>query len=212
MTNNAAGSATNLFTFRTCISAAWSVVRDHWFPLICATFLRELLSILAAGLVFAVFVDWKGWNLILALVIRFLAWSALQCGFLKFCLNVCENNKVNWKDLFSGFNNCLNMMVATVCLWCAVVLGLILLVVPGLFFGVRFSLYGLSLVDQKLGGIRSLSTSNRMLKGFSWYAVGFLLIYFVSGLCGWWSFAFESLLVISLCTLYRHIRSREASP
>jgi hypothetical protein len=103
MTNNAAGAATKLFTFRTCISTAWSVVREHWFPLICATFLRELLSILAAGLVFAVFVDWKGWNLILALVVRFLAWSALQSGFLKFCLNVCENNKVNWKDLFSGF-------------------------------------------------------------------------------------------------------------
>jgi hypothetical protein len=204
--------AASEFTFRTCIRTAWLVVRDHWFPLVSAAFLRELLATLAAGLVFAVFVDWKGWNLILVLVVRCLAWSALQCGYLKFCLNVCENNKVCWNDLFSGLNSSLKMAIATACLWCAVVVGLVLLVVPGLFFAVRFSLYGFSLVDQNLSALRSLLMSHRMLKGFSWSAARFLLIYCVGvGILGWLSFAFESLLAISLCMLYKHIRAQEAS-
>jgi uncharacterized membrane protein len=204
-------NAASKVSFRTCIGPAWSIVRDHWFPLVSGAFIRELLSILAAGLVFAVFVDWKGWCLVLAFIVRCLVWSALQCGYLKFCLNACEHNKVCWKDLFSGSEFSLQMLIATVCVWCAVVLGLVLLIVPGPFCAVRFSLYGFSLVDQKAGALESLLRSHRMLKGYAWCAAKFLLIFCIGSVLGWLSFAFESLLVISLCTLYRQIRAQEAS-
>ncbi len=206
-------NAVSEFGFRNRIGSAWTTVRDHWFSLVSAAFLRELISILAAGIILAIFVDWRGWNLIIAFAVRCLVWSALQAGYLKFCLNLCDKNKVRWKDLFSGFPSCFQMLIATICLWCAVGFGLVFLVVPGLFIAVRFSLYGFALVDQKLSALRSLVISHRMLKGFAWCAAGVVLIYCVGvGILGWLVGVLEPLMVISLCTLYRHIRMQEARP
>jgi hypothetical protein len=206
-------SATSSFGFQTLVGTAWAVMRDHWLSLMTATFVRDLLSILAAGLVFALFIDWKDWSLFLGLIVACLTWCALQCGYLKLCLNVCEHNKICWGDLFSGFNSSLEMLFATVCLWCAVALGLVLLVVPGLVLAARFSLYGVALIDQKLGAEKSLLTSHRMVKGFACYATVLLIIYYLGDvISGWCSYGLESLLVISLCTLYKHIRSQEVGP
>jgi hypothetical protein len=202
--------ATSNFGFQTLAGTAWALMRDHWLSLMVATFMRDLLSILAAGLVFALFIDWKDWSLLLGLIAACLTWCALQCGYLRLCLNLAEHNKVRWGDLFSGFSSCLEMLCATVCLCCAVGLGLVLLVVPGLVLAARFSLYGVALIDQKLSAEKSLLTSHRMVKGFAWYAAALLIIYYLGDMIsGWCSYGLESLLVISLCTLYKHIRSQE---
>jgi len=200
------------FGFRATLATAWLTVREHWFSLVLAAFLREFIALVAAGLAFSFLVDWKGWNLVAAFAVRCLAWSTLQPGYLRLCLNLCKTNQVQLRDLFSEFSSALQMLIATLCLWAAVTLGLLLLIVPGLVLAVRLSLYGLVLIDQKLGALRSLLGSHHMLRGFSRYASVMLLIYCIGiVLLGWLSWAFESFLVISLCTLYQRIRAEETS-
>jgi hypothetical protein len=198
--------------FGVLLGKSWAVVREHWFALMVATFLRELLAILAAGIVFAIFVDLRGWNFAIALIVKIVVWSVLEVGYLKLVLNLCRTGAIQWKDLFSGSAMLgLQMLMATVCLWLAVVLGLVMLVVPGLIVAARLCLYGLVLVDQRYGALKSLSISNRMIKGFGWQAAGLMLIYCVgSVVVSLVPFAFEVLLVVSLCTLYDEIRAREA--
>jgi hypothetical protein len=162
--------------------------------------------------VFAAFIDWRGWNLVIAFAIRCLMWSALQAGYLKFCLNICDRDKVQWHDLFSGLGSGFQMLIATTCLWLAVGLGLVFLVVPGLFLAVRFSLYGFTLVDKKVSGLKSLVMSHHMLKGFGWCAGGVVLCYCIGVvILEWLGGVLEPLMVVSLCILYRHIRAQEAS-
>lgn len=206
---DAAINADPKFGFRNCIGSALLTVRDHWLPLVSAAFLREFVSLLVGCIVFALFVDWRGWNLVVAFVVRCLMWSALQAGYLKFCMSLCED-KVQWNELFSGFRSCFQMLIATICIWFTVGFGLVFFVVPGLFVAVRFSLSGFALVDQNLGALRSLATSHRMIKGFAWCATGVLLIYCLGAwLLGLVAGMLEPLMVISLCTLYKHIKMRE---
>jgi len=205
-----AANADGEFGFRTWLGRSWAIVCKHWFLLLTATFVRELLSIVAAGLVFAIFIDLKGWNILIALVVRCVVWSALQAGYLKLCLNVCQNDKVQWKDLFSGLSFSLQMLIATACLWIAIILGLIVLVIPGLLLSVRLSLYGFVLVDQRSDALRSLLSSYRMLKGFARYAAVSLIVYLIgSTVAGILFPAFQLLSDISLCALYKHICGQE---
>jgi hypothetical protein len=200
------------YSLRRCVRTAWAVIQSHWFSLVSAAFLRDLISLLAAGLVFVVLIDWKGWNLVAACVVRCLAWSAVQCGYLQFCLNICDKNVVQWKDLFCGIRFSLQMLIATACLWMGVALGLIILIIPGVFVAVRCSLYGFAMVHQKLGPLSSLLRSHRMLTGYGKMAGGLLLIYFLgASIFGLWFYAFEAFMNISLCTLYKHIREQEAT-
>lgn len=198
------------FGLRECASSAWAIVRDHWFPLALAEFFCEIIAILIAGSIFALFIDWKGWNFVIAIVSGCFAWSFLQSGYLKFCLEVCYTNKVSWGAFFSGMSYGLQMLISIICLWVAVGLGLVLFIIPGLFCAVRFCLSGFALVDQNLDAFKSLSVSNRMLKGFTGYAAAILgLTCLGVGMVGWLYGVLQPFKIISLAVLYRHIRARE---
>ena len=200
------------FGFRTYLGQSWEGTRDHWFVLTVAAFVRDLIAVLAGGLVFSLLIDFKGWNFAIAFAVGCLTWSGLQAGYLKFCLNIYNQRKANWKDLFSYLPLSFRMLFAGVCLCSSVAFGLVLLVLPGLFLAARFSLYGLTLVDQKVGALKSLLVSYRMLKGFTRYAVVTVLVYCISSsIFGWLSLGFQSFFVISLCVLYEQIRKQEIS-
>jgi hypothetical protein len=68
---------------------------------------------------------------------------------------------------------------------------------------VRFCLYGFALVDEKAGPIKSLSTSLRILRGFEWPTVAFLLIFLLGSIITGLDFAFQSFLTVSLAMVYQ---------
>jgi len=197
-------------TFRSCMGSSWTVVKNHWVPLITAAFLRDFIAMVSFGAAFAAVVDIKDWCLWIGLAAGLIVRAAMQCGYLKFCQHLRDHNQVDWKLLFSGFDLTMDMLMASICFNCAVALGLVALVVPGILLSVRWSLFGMALVDQKLDSEKSLAASHHMLKGFGWVATGLLVTAFVGeNLLHWWSYGFEALYSISLWTLYNHIRSQE---
>jgi hypothetical protein len=219
------------FGFRTCLSIAWVIVRDHWFQLIVAKFFNCALPIIAAGLVFLALVDSPGLSVTIALSVGLVTFGALQAGYVKLCLNLCANGKVRWRDLFCEWMLALPMLVASLCYLLLTSIGWSLLIIPGCILMVRLAFYGIVLVDQRLLPLCSLQVSNRLVKGYAWYTFGFLFI-------GWAADeslslprllmpkglvespmnsyltiggALEPLLIICLCVLYRHIMRVEES-
>jgi hypothetical protein len=212
MVSSAAGEMSE-FGFKQWFASAWAIVRERWFLLMMAAFLRELISIIAAGLVFALVVDLKLWNLVIAGLTRFVVWSALQGGYLKICLNSSRKNSVGYRDLFSGLPFCLSILISTTCFWLSIVLGLVIFIVPGLILLVRCSLYGLAIVDQKSDAMPSLLTSYRMLNGFVKYVSVLLLMYCLFGtIVAPFTCAIDMFFAILLCILYDRIRMHEANP
>jgi uncharacterized membrane protein len=177
---------------------------------VLASFLRDWLSILAAGLVFSGFIQFKAWALLVAFVAHALVWSGLQCGYLRLCLNLRKNNQVRWSDLFSGFPRTIQMLLATVLFWMAIVLGCVLLIVPGVIIFVRCSLYAITLADQEVGPLRSLTSSYGMVKRHVWLAAGLASVSLLGGLIVWVRYLCEALFILSLCSLYEHLKSAEA--
>ena len=200
------------FTFRSCLGDSWAVLREHWLELLGAAFVRDILSTIAGCLGFAASINATDWCIWIGLAVGLVAHAGLQCGYLRFCEEVRQNNKADWKLLFGDFALTMDMLFASVCLTCAVGLGLVLLVVPGLILATRWSLYGMSIVDQKLDSEKSLAASYKMLQGFGWPAL-FCTLIFVAGhsIFDWWAYGFEALYVVMLWSLYRHIRSQETN-
>jgi hypothetical protein len=198
------------FSFRQCMTNAWQDIRDHWFALVVAAYLRNLIASLAFGLTFCVVLPWKDWGIWIALAVGMIVAAGMHCGFLKLCFNLRETKTVCWKDLFSQFGTSFDMLIATICMYCATGLGLVCLIVPGLFLIVRFSLYSTLLVDKKMDAEKAISESYRMLKGYGGYAAVFMLIYCIGAfLLEWWSCAFEIVFVLCLWELYKHICAAE---
>jgi len=196
-------------TLKAILGASWSFVRRKWFVLLAIIFLREMLSTSIAGLTFSV-LDWKAWGLAPALIVRTLVWALVQSVFLQYCLNLVSMESGEKSSAFSAIKSFFQLFVAQLLVAVSVLIGTALLIVPGIYLTVRFSLNGFALVDQKLGAIASLKVSNRMLKGYGKLAALLLVINFVvASVSEFLQYASEAFFAIAFCVLYLHIRKRE---
>jgi Uncharacterised protein family (UPF0259) len=199
--------------FTQLLGAAWVALRDNWLLLICADFVAALLPIIAGGLTFALFVDFRGWNLVAASVVGLLVFSALYGGYLRLCLKVAAQDKASIRDLFSELASCWQMLLLGVCFGVSLAVGLLLFVLPGFFIAAVFSLSGFALIDRKVGALRSMLESYRMLRGFRKYVAGLLVLWLLAECLTIrvpLPLGFDIFLGVALGTLYLRIRGSDA--
>lgn len=104
----------------------------------------------------------------------------ISLGLIKISLNFCDNIKSKISDLFSQYRLFFIALFATTFYLLVVVLGLILLVVPGIYFAIRFWFYDYFIVDKKAGVIESFKRSWRLTQGNVWNL--FLLLSLLTGI------------------------------
>jgi hypothetical protein len=203
-------SSSTLDKLKESLGSAWPVFRDHWFGLNCVGFLRDLVSLLAAMATFAVLVDFKGWNIVIALLVRCVVWSGLQAGYLKLLLHLCEKNEVDLQDLFASVALAFQFLMGAAIYVVASVFGCLLLLVPGFIFASRLSMFGFLMADGERNPIRALSESNRLMRGSTPLVASFIVIYILANYCCLGAVV-DLVMQIAVCKLYRQAKEREVT-
>ena len=98
-------------------------------------------------------------------------------GILYLILRLHDNKKPSYKEIFEPAPLFIKYAVASVLYVSIVLVGLILLVVPGIIFGIKYSFYRYLIIDQKLGPIEALKKSGEITMGSKWnlFFLGILL-------------------------------------
>ncbi len=99
-------------------------------------------------------------------------------GFIRVALKFCDNEKAKISDLFgASFSQVLSLSVASIVAGIVTVVGYVLLVIPGIIWSTRLSLYPYFIVDKRLGPIAALKSSWALTKDSTWNLLlfGFLL-------------------------------------
>jgi len=101
----------------------------------------------------------------------------IDLGLIKISLNFCDNLKSKITDLFSQYQLFFKYLFASILCGLIVILGLILLIIPGIYLAIRFQFYGYFIVDKRAGVIESLKRSWRITQGTVWnlFLFGLLL-------------------------------------
>lgn len=76
------------------------------------------------------------------------------------------------KELFSGFRNFLNIILANFLVAAIIGLGFIMLIVPGIIFACRLAFVPYLVMDRKLDPIKAVEASWELTRGYSWKIVG----------------------------------------
>ena len=129
----------------------------------------------------------KGSPLILLIVLIGVIFWGLQriveMGIIKIVLKFCDNEKPAFSELFSCFHLFFNYLGGMVLYLLIVVGGIILLIVPGIIWAIRFQFFGYLIVDKGLGPVASLKKSFEITKGsalnlflFGFLAMGVMLL------------------------------------
>ena len=93
----------------------------------------------------------------------------VQMGLIKISLRICDNMKCELADFFSDLLSCLphffKYLLGTILYLLIVLSGIMLLIIPGIIWSVKYSFVGYFIVDKGLGPIEALKESSLITNG-----------------------------------------------
>ncbi len=113
---------------------------------------------------------------VIVFIIAIILEMGITLGLMKIAIMFADSEKGQIGDLFSCFRLLLRYIAATV-IYCAIVMvGLLLLVLPGVIWGIKFFYYPYLIVDKDEGIIGSLRASSQITMGAKWDLLGLFLV------------------------------------
>jgi len=132
--------------------------------------------LLVIGLMYLAFL--LGWILLSTL---------LQMGTLKIWLKFVDEEKPEFGDLFGQYPVFFKYLLASILYGLIIFAGMILLIVPGIIWAIKYMFFSYLIIDQKMGAIEALKASGKITMGYKWdlfvFGILFALINIAGALC-----------------------------
>jgi uncharacterized membrane protein len=173
--------ARKYFNFSDVLSYGWRVMKTNlWFfvgvgfAFLIAIYLPAIARVVVKSLHLP-----KASDITLAVLLQVLGFvinTVVTIGLIKIALSFCDEQKPPFATLFDAWDCFWRYVVAAVLYSLIVLAGIILLIVPGIVWAVKFSLCYYFVIDKGLGPIQALKASSRTTMGVKWQLFGFGLL------------------------------------
>lgn len=170
---------TELVSVKESLTFGWEAFKkDPWF----------FVGVTAALTIFSMVVNaltsgGYGLGALLGLFISFLASTVITIAYARLALSTAAGPHVGWEGLWAP-EYFLNMLGATILQSIIVLVGFVLLIIPGIIASLLLSMTQLSVVDKKLNPIEALKESYRLTRPHLWPLFVFMLALIVLNLIG----------------------------
>jgi len=157
--------ANKTFSIKEALAYGWGAAKSN-----LLLFAGLLVTVWVVGFIPAVinrYVTVTAVAVIIGLVFRLVQWF-LQLGLFKISLQVVDGKPSAYPDLFSGGPLYVKYLIATVLYGIAVMIGVLLLIVPGVIVSLMLLFYGFLIIDKGLSPIDALKASHLVTKGAKW--------------------------------------------
>ena len=124
---------------------------------------------------------------ILSIIIQiasFVLSMIIVMGLIKICLRFCDGEKGEFSDLFSCYPLFFKYLIGSILYGLIVVVGLILLIIPGIIWAIKFQFFDYLIVDKGLGPIDALEKSSEITRGVKWDLFLFAILLGIINLMG----------------------------
>ncbi len=139
----------------------------------------------------------------------------LQFGLDFASLTAARSEPPKIGTLFAAFRNYWNAVLASLLVTAIVVIGFVMLIIPGIFFFVKLMFVPYLVVDRRMEAVAAVKESWRMTRGHGWKIFGILLLAIPVGLLGLLAFGIGIIVSImwvnlALASLYRTVSQQES--
>jgi uncharacterized membrane protein len=124
---------------------------------------------------------------VLSIIIQiasFVLSAIIVMGVIKICLRFCDGEKGEFSDLFSCYPLFFKYLVGSILYGLIVAVGLILLIIPGIIWAIKFQFFDYLIVDKGLGPIDALEKSSEITRGVKWDLFLFAILLGIINLMG----------------------------
>ena len=123
----------------------------------------------------------------LSLIIRIASYvlsAIIGMGLIKICLRFCDGEKGEFSDLFSCYPLFFKYLIGSILYGLIVVVGLILLIIPGIIWAIKFQFFDYLIIDKGLGPIDALEKSSEITSGIKLDLFSFAILIGIINLVG----------------------------
>ncbi len=167
-------TTTNYFSLNPSVtnslSAGWKKMTEQFLPLLLIVFICALLQ----GPVNFTFKngDFQFMSLLLvpiALAYGFLFWPVVDYSSDYLFIKAVRSQKVEIEGLFEGFRTkYLKIVVANLLVFALVIMGFVMLIIPGIIIACRLVFVSYLVMDKDLDAMTAVEESWRMTRGYGW--------------------------------------------
>lgn len=186
----------NTFTIREALSYAWKRLSEHFWFLVLSTLAFVAISALLdktghAGPAIAV-------ARLIGLVVSYFA----SFTFIRIGLMIHKGKKPSWRDILDFEADSLGWYIlGSLFFALCYILGLALLIVPGIIVLVRGGFFAFFLIEKGSSPIAALKESFALTKGEFWHIFGFSMVMALINIAGALAFGVGLLVTAPLCLL-----------
>ena len=121
---------------------------------------------------------------IFSLAFYFFVAAPIKYGAYKVLLNIIRGGEIEMKELFYGFKDYINIVLANILMTAIILIGIVFLIVPGIIFACRLAFVPYLVVDKKMEAVKAVEESWRMTRGYGWTIFLMALMVIPIGIAG----------------------------
>lgn len=196
-----------MFSIGESIRYGWNKAKEHVELVLLATLLTLAISALVEG----IGNNKQNLSTTLLWLLGTLFLIIIKIGYYKIFLRIYDGESPKFADIFKGCEYFWRYLGTSILFSLAVCGGLILLVIPGIFWAVRFSFSPIIVVDTKTTPIAAMKESYAITKNNFWKILLFWMAIILINLIGLMLFGIGLIITIPVSTLASVYVYRELS-
>jgi uncharacterized membrane protein len=163
------------FSIEEALQYGWNTMKANiWFfvgVLVVAWAIASIPHIIATAL--------QGESGGLSFLFRIIAWVVdciVAIGLITIALKFLDNEQPKFEDLFSFKPHFWRYLGASILTMLVVWAGIILLIIPGVYWALKFQFFGYFVVDKRCEPIESMRRSSQITQSVKWKLLGFGIV------------------------------------
>ncbi len=187
-----------IFNYRKCMKKTfsasealrygWELTKEHYLLIVGTALIPALIQWVPTIIRSVLQFSYHSADQLPVMLSLFLGVLGLICGVLSsyasfgttlIYLHLIGKEKTSLSDMFSpGGKLFLNYIIAAFISGFVTVVGLLLFIIPGIIFSIKFQYFALVILDKKLGAVEALKMSSKITDGVKMdlFAFGFLML------------------------------------
>lgn len=146
-------------------------------------------------------------------IIHFVLAIIASMGFWTIAIKAARQEPYSFSDFFSTVHLFPSFLWAQILFLLVVAVGLVLFIIPGIIFALKFCLYPFFVLDRSFKGIESLKASNQAVYGKKWDLLVFMIVVLLLDLLGLLVLGIGLLITVPVTTIaWAHVYVKLTTP
>ncbi len=157
-----------MFIISETIKKGWNEAKSN-----LSLYIPVLLIFLVVIILFSFILKKLG---VIGQIIMVIIESWLSIGIVIIALKRARDEEASISDLFKGHPYILNYILSSLIYAIIVIVGIVLLIIPGAIWSLKYMFYPYLIIDKNLSATDALKESGNITKGYKWDLLAFTLV------------------------------------